>query len=363
MSSKKVAVLGITGSIGTQTVKVVKNLNYKVVAASAGFRIDTLRYLQQEYNIPVIYSPYGDFDRMLFEEAVCSSDIVVVAISSVIEMPLVLKCLDLGKRVAIATKEMIILGAEFFREYMWKNLFPIDSEHATLYMLLKHLPNLDLVKKVILTASGGAFRDLTLEDIKKLSPKEALKHPVWNMGYKITVDSATLANKGIELMEARVLFDINPDKLDAVLQKEVIVHAMVELNDGFVMMGAYNPTMLLPIQFALTYPDLRSSLVKPVLWDQVILNFRSIPLSKYGMYRLAIEVLRTDDLKLYISYLIADEIVVDSYIKEKISFDKMPILAEKIIDISKQFADMPESPEDRVKWYMDLKKRMKEVVI
>jgi len=230
-------------------------------------------------------------------------------------------------------------------------------------MLLRHLPNLDLVKKVILTASGGAFRDLTLEDIKKLSPKEALKHPVWNMGYKITVDSATLANKGIELMEARVLFDINPDKLDAVLHKEVIVHAMVELNDGFVMMGAYKPTMLLPIQFALTYPNLKPSLVKPVLWNQVVLNFSSIPLSKYGMYGLAIEVLRADDLKLYVSYLIADEIVVEAYVQEKISFDEMPILAKRIIDTSEQFGDMPESPDERVKWYMDMKKRMKEVVI
>ncbi len=276
MASCNLAILGITGSIGSQTVEVASHLGCHIKAASAGRRIAKLISLQKRLGIDAIYSPFGDFDRGAFEDAVFSSDMLMVAISDISELPLVLRFLETGKRVAIATKEMIVLGHDVITPYLWKNLYPVDSEHATVYMLMK--PYISTTSQVILTASGGAFRDLSLDEIDRLSPHDALKHPVWNMGMKITVDSATLANKGIELLEARVLFDIPPQRLDAVIHREVLVHAMVVLEDGFTLMGAYKPSMLLPIQFALTYPHLKASLVEPVNWHFATLHFEPIPL-------------------------------------------------------------------------------------
>ncbi|WP_449187109.1 hypothetical protein [Zhurongbacter thermophilus] len=360
MSECKLAILGITGSIGSQTVQVAQHLGCDIVAASAGRRIEKLQALKDTLGIGVIYSPYGNFDRKAFEEAVYSADAIMVATSDVSEMPFVLKLLEDGKRVAIATKEMLVLGHDLFAPYRWKNLYPVDSEHATVYMLMK--PYISLVKEVYLTASGGAFRDLSLNEIDNLSPKDALKHPVWSMGYKITVDSATLANKGIELLEARVLFDIPPSELKAVMHREVIVHAMVVLHDNFTLMGAYKPSMLLPIQFSLTYPDLKESLLKPISWHGQTLHFEDIPTDKYGMYKLAIDVLNTDDKKLYMLYLIADDIVVERYMKEEIRFSQMPWLAEKIIDTLSE-NNIPYQPEERIFWYRQMKERAKEVAI
>jgi len=360
VSRCKLAILGITGSIGSQTVQVAQHLGCDIVAASAGRRIEKLQSLKDVLGIDVIYSPYGNFDRKAFEEAVYSADAIMVALSDVSEMPLVLKLLESGKRVAIATKEMLILGHDLFAPYRWKNLYPVDSEHATVYILMR--PYVPLVKEIYLTASGGAFRDLSLQEIDNLSPKDALKHPVWSMGYKITVDSATLANKGIELLEARVLFDIPPSKLKAVMHREVIVHAMVVLHDNFTLMGAYKPSMLLPIQFSLTYPNLKASLLKSVNWHEQTLHFQDIPIDKYGMYKLAIDVLKTDDKKLYMLYLIADDIVVERYMKEEIKFSQMPVLAEKIINTLSD-SDIPTYPEDRVEWYRQMKERAKEVAI
>ncbi len=360
MASCKLSILGITGSIGSQTVEVASHLGCHIKAVSAGRRIDKLVSLQKRLDIDVIYSPFGDFDRGAFEDAVLSSDMLMVAISDISELPLVLEFLKTGKRVAIATKEMIVLGHDIIAPYLWKNLYPVDSEHATVYVLMK--PYRSTTSKVILTASGGAFRDLSLDEIDRLSPQDALKHPVWNMGMKITVDSATLANKGIELLEARVLFDIPPQRLDAVIHREVLVHAMIVLKDGFTLMGAYKPSMLLPIQFALTYPNLRTSLVNPVDWASANLHFEPIPLEKYGMFKLALDILRSDNKTLYLLYLLADEIVVERYLNGKITFSKMPLLAEKIMK-SLSNTKIPTDANEKVKWYSEMKKKAKEVSI
>ncbi len=360
MLNKKLAILGITGSIGTQTVQVARHLGMKIVAASAGRRIEQLEQLKEQYQIEAIYSPYGDYDRKLFEEAVFRADILMVSLSNVVELPLVLRFLESGKRVAIATKEMLILGADLFAKYRWKNLYPVDSEHATVYLLMK--PYIGSVKEIYLTASGGAFRDLTLSEIDVMDPTYAFKHPVWNMGKKITIDSATLANKGIELLEARVLFDVKPSNLKAVLHREVLVHAIVTLEDGFTLLGAYKPSMLLPIQFSLTYPQLQISLLEEIKWNDLTLHFEDVPTHKYGMYRLALDVLHSDELVNYISYLIADEIVVEHYIKGNLRFSQMSLLAGKIIN-RLNGNNIPSDPHDRVLWFNELKDRAKEVTL
>ncbi len=357
----KVAVIGATGSIGSQAIEVAIHLGYEVVAVSGGKRVEKLRTLAERLSADIWYSPYAGGDEKLFWDVVFEkADMLVVATSSVSDLPWVYAFLKTGRRVAIATKEMIILGWGLWDGFVWKNLYPVDSEHATVYLLLRG--NIDKVRRVILTASGGAFRDVSGEEMCSASLEEVLKHPVWSMGRKITVDSATLANKAIEMLEARVLFGLAPEAIGAVIHPQVIVHAIVELVDGMSLMGSFVPDMRLPIQMAMTYPYLQPSLVKPVQWEEVgTLDFYPIDENKYRMFAIGKKILYSDSHAMYAGYLIADELAVGMLMEGRIGVCDIPVLVEDMLSLD--LGEVPYDPGMRVAWYEQAKQRMLERVV
>ncbi len=266
---KKIAVLGCTGSIGTQTLDIVRNNpdKYEVTALSCGSDIDGLIACAREFNCKTL----GIYDKSKFEQlksrtnnavfcgddaltelAACDADIIVVAVVGMIGLKAVLAALKANKTVALANKESLVAGGGIVKRYLERGgeLRPVDSEHSAVWQCM-HGEN-NRVKRIILTASGGPFyfKDVDLDDV---TPEQAIAHPNWKMGKKISVDSATMMNKGLEIIEARWLFDTFD--IDYIIHPESVVHSMIEFEDGSIKAQASYADMRLPIQYALAYPN------------------------------------------------------------------------------------------------------------
>lgn len=272
---KKITVLGITGSIGMQTVDVVKNNpdKFEIIAASAGKNITLLEEILtilpikhvcvlEENDMNVLKDKYPNIHFYFGEEGLVdistleTVDIVLNAIVGFAGLVPTMKAIECHKDIALANKETLVVAGHLIVPLVKKNnvkLLPVDSEHSAIFQSLNGERHED-IQKLILTASGGSFRDRTLEELKDVTVKEALNHPNWSMGAKITIDSATLFNKGLEVMEARWLFDIDYDHIEVIIHPESIVHSMVEFKDTSVIAQLGTPDMRLPIQYALTYP-------------------------------------------------------------------------------------------------------------
>ena len=269
------AILGSTGSIGTQTLDVVRGLpdRFRVAALAAGGNVALLRRQIEEFRpaaaharpgaeADVLASELGrDAWQPLDELAVRPDvDIVVVATSGRLGLEPTLRALEAGKVVALANKEVLVVGGHVVRAALEANahrgaeLRPIDSEHSAIWQCLWGEPP-ETVERLTLTASGGAFRDYDADALDRVTPEQALRHPNWEMGPKVTIDSATLFNKGLEAIEARWLFDIPIDRVDIVQHRESIVHSLVTYADGSIKAQLGEPDMRLPIQCALTYPE------------------------------------------------------------------------------------------------------------
>lgn len=270
---KKIALIGSTGSIGTQVVSVVKRHpdKFKIVSIAAGAnaglflrQVDELRpsvatistELNKEYSAPKGVKVVSGDESAFLSAVIQEADVVVVALVGFKGLEAVLKAIELGKNVALANKESLVVGGSLVVEKAKKKgvkITPIDSEHSAIWQAL----DFDFkkpFKRLILTSSGGAFRDYTYEQLLKAKGRDALSHPTWNMGAKITVDCATLVNKAYEVAEARWLFDTEYDKIDVVIHRESIIHSMVEFEDSSVIAQMSYPNMELPIQIALSYP-------------------------------------------------------------------------------------------------------------
>ena len=269
------AILGSTGSIGTQTLDVVRSLpdRFRVSALAAGGNVELLRRQIEEFRPSAAWARPGgaavglaselgrDSWQPLDELAVRPDvDIVVVATSGRLGLEPTLRALEAGKIVALANKEVLVVGGHVVRAALEANahrgaeLRPIDSEHSAIWQCLWGEP-LETVERLTLTASGGAFRDYDANALDRVTPEQALRHPNWVMGPKVTIDSATLFNKGLEAIEARWLFDIPIDRVDIVQHRESIVHSLVTYADGSIKAQLGEPDMRLPIQCALTYPE------------------------------------------------------------------------------------------------------------
>ena len=277
---KNIAVLGSTGSIGTQTLEVVENNpDMKVVSLAADSNIDLVeqqikkfhpevvcifreekarelaRRVQGE-NVSVLYGMEG----LIACATVASADVVVAAVVGMIGIRPVIEAIQAGKDIAFANKETLVTAGHIIMPMIRKHqvlLMPVDSEHSAIFQCLNGEQHGD-VKRILLTASGGPFRGKKLEDLQQIQVKDALKHPNWSMGRKITIDSSTMVNKGLEVIEARWLFDVDYDHIDVVVQPQSVIHSMVEFADGAVMAQLGTPDMKLPIQYALTYPQRRN---------------------------------------------------------------------------------------------------------
>ncbi len=276
---KNIAILGSTGSIGTQTLDVVrKNNDLRVVAVSAGRSVEKLEEQIREFH-PLLAAVWDEkaaedlkiriadtttkvvsgMDGLLELASMPESDILVTAIVGMIGIRPTMEGIRAGKDIALANKETLVTAGHLImpmaKEYD-VSILPVDSEHSAIFQAI-HGEEKKEIHKLLITASGGPFRGRTTEELKKVTVSDTLKHPNWVMGQKITVDSATLVNKGLEVMEAKWLFDVDLDHIQVVVQPQSIIHSMVEFKDGAIMAQLGTPDMRLPIQYALYYPHRR----------------------------------------------------------------------------------------------------------
>ena len=277
---RHLAILGSTGSIGTQTLEVVdNNEDMKVVSLAAGSNIDLVEQQIRKYHPEVVCIYQEDkareLARRVTDETVsvlygmdgliacataASADVVVAAVVGMIGIRPVIEAIRCGKDIAFANKETLVTAGHIIMPMIRKYqvlLTPVDSEHAAIFQCLNGEHHGEIAK-ILLTASGGPFRGRKKEELASVTVEDALRHPNWTMGRKITIDSSTMVNKGLEVMEARWLFDVDYDHIQVVIQPQSVIHSMVEFVDGAVMAQLGTPDMKLPIQYALTYPQRRN---------------------------------------------------------------------------------------------------------
>jgi 1-deoxy-D-xylulose-5-phosphate reductoisomerase len=346
---KRIAILGSTGSIGRQTLDVVAwhPDRFEVVALAA--RTDAPLFRQQvEQFKPKLAALTGasrdgwspDETRLCFGEpslveiaTAPDVDVVVVATSGTAGLAPTIAALEQGRAVALANKEALIMAGHLVTEASRRSgapIIPVDSEHSALWQCLlgeaRHR-----IRQLILTASGGAFRDLPRSELPSVTPAQALKHPNWSMGPKITVDSATMMNKGLEVLEAAWLFDVSVDDVSIVIHRESIVHSLVEYVDGSVKAQLSLPDMRLPIQFALSYPDrLPAPLEKLDLTRLQKLTFEPLDRERFRCAHLAIEAGRLGDSYPTVMNA-ANEIAVELFLAGMLRFDQIPNVIEDVV--------------------------------
>jgi 1-deoxy-D-xylulose-5-phosphate reductoisomerase len=262
-----------------------------------------------------------------------AADLVLAAMAGAAGLPAVHAAIGAGQTVALANKEPLVMAGDLLTRLAAKtgaSILPVDSEHSAIFQLLAGHPR-EEVCRVILTASGGPFRELSPQDLARVTPEQALAHPTWRMGKKVTVDSATLMNKGLELIEARWLFDFGADQIEVLLHPQSIVHSLVELRDGCLLAHLGYPDMRTPIQFALSFPERR-----PVSWARLdlaavgSLNFEALEPGRWPCLELAREALNRGGTAPAVMNA-ANELAVGLFLERKLSFSGIPKLAEEAL--------------------------------
>jgi 1-deoxy-D-xylulose-5-phosphate reductoisomerase len=344
-STTNLAILGSTGSIGRQTLQVVRNLagRFHVVGLGAGQNLELLSQQIAEFKPKYIYyqsdkpSKLASFDcNFLPMEEIAAHpavDIVVIATSGKAGLSATLAAVKAGKKIAIANKEPLVMAGEIITREAKKSgakLLPIDSEHSAIWQCLNGESRPP--KRILLTASGGPFRNFSEEQLDKVTPQQALQHPSWQMGQKVTIDSATLMNKGLEIMEAHWLFNVPLAQIDVIIHPQSIIHSMVEFVDGSFKAQLAFPDMRLPIQYALTYPERLPNPELPKLdWTKIKnLTFEPPDLQLFPCLELAIKAAKTGGTA-PTALCAADEIAVDLFLQAAIKFTDIPRLVAEVI--------------------------------
>lgn len=312
---KRIALLGSTGSVGQQTLDVVRRFpeQFQIVALAARSNVELLAQQAQEFhpslvacfadNPDVAHAARSAFPHVVFGEQGLldvathpEADIVVAATSGLVGLQPTLAAISAGKTIALANKETLVMAGHLVMqaaEHANVSILPVDSEHSAVWQCLRG-EQVSEVQRLLLTASGGPFRQATLEQLRSVTVAQALAHPTWRMGPKITIDSATLMNKGLEVLEAHWLFTIPYERIAVVVHPESIIHSMVEFIDGSVKMQASLPSMHLPILNALSYPErlntAQTGLVRELCWSDVgRLNFEELDMERFPCFRLALD--------------------------------------------------------------------------
>ncbi len=359
MHSTGVAILGSTGSIGCNTLRVVESLtthNLRVVGLAAGANVERLAD-QIATHLPEVVSVDNettahDLRAKLFERDVDlprivtgeaglvevathpQADCVVSATVGAIGFVPTLRALEAGKRVALANKETLVMAGELMTRAAQKSgaeLLPIDSEHNALHQCLRgECP--DEVRRIVLTASGGPFRTKNKAEMKQASVAEAMRHPTWKMGAKITIDSATLMNKGLEVIEAHWLFGFGPEQIDILVHPESVVHSMIEMIDGSVIAQMGITDMRHAIQYALTYPERHECQLPPLDLTSISgLHFEAPDLDRFPCIALAYRALREGGT-LPAAMNAANEEAVGAFIDERICLTEIPAIIQSVMD-------------------------------
>ncbi len=353
---KRISLLGATGSIGIQTLDLVRlhPEHFEVVALSFGRNIELGLSIIEEFK-PKLVSVISKEDKVKLEQRLRfvpeivygdeglvnvathhECNILVNAVLGSVGLVPTLEAIKAGKTIAIANKETLVTAGHLVMKLAEKHdvkILPVDSEHSAIFQSIMG-QDVTKISRLILTASGGSFRDRSRSDLENVTVKEALAHPNWSMGAKITVDSATMMNKGLEVIEAKWLFDIPYEKIEVILHKESIIHSMVEYDDTGVIAQLGTPDMRVPIQFALTYPNrLNLPLAKRLnLLEIGTLHFEKMDLDRFRCLKFAYQAGKSGGT-LPTVLNAANEIAVDSFLKGRISFLQIEDCIEQALEM------------------------------
>ena len=354
---KRIAVLGSTGSIGTQTLDVCRRLGYEIVALAAGSNAELLEKQAREFSpklvaaadenaarrLSIALSGTGitvlGGERAVLEAAAAECDIVLNAVTGIAGLRPTIAAVEAGNDIALANKETLVAGGRRVMDYAAEHgikILPVDSEHSAIFQCLQAKGDYARIKKLILTASGGPFFGKTAAELENMRPEDALRHPTWSMGKKVTIDSASMANKGLEIIEDAHLFDVEQNNIDVVIHRESIVHSLVQFTDNSVLAQLGVPDMRTPIQYALTWPERESEAAAELdLANVGTLHFyrqdeKTFPST--GLARYALDKGGTATA----AFNAADEIAVAAFLDGKIKFTDIPKIIEKTIE--KEFA-------------------------
>jgi len=347
---KKLSLLGSTGSIGTQTLEVVRHLNqaghrFEIVAFAAGSNLTLLAEQIREFKPKIVcIKQKADADLLRSKikkpvEIVCGeeglrqiarldeADLLVNALVGAVGLEPTLEALKYNINVALANKESLVIGGHLVKEALKSShaqIIPIDSEHSGVFQVIRGMGvGSSDIERIVLTASGGALRDYPIEALEHVTKDQVLAHPTWKMGARITVDSATLINKGLEVIEAHWLFELPFDKIEVVIHPQSIVHALIELRDGSIMAQMSAPDMRIPIQYALTYPERIenefSALRLRPCRQTLDLSFSTVDHQRYPVFKLICEAGRRGG-RLPAVLNAADEVLVERFLADEIRF-------------------------------------------
>lgn len=360
---KKIAILGSTGSIGSQALQVIEmhpeELELQVIIANNN--VDLLIRQAQKYHpryvvignekkydqlasalnqLPIdLYAGKDSINQIVGHEAI---DMVLTAVVGFSGLIPTVRALEAGKDIALANKETLVVAGEYITwlaEQKKVKIIPVDSEHSAIYQCLVG-ESIDWIEKIYLTASGGPFRERTIESLQKVTVKEALKHPNWTMGEKITIDSASMMNKGLEAIEAKWLFDLEPEQIDVIVHPQSVIHSIVQFVDGSMKAQMGVPDMKIPIQYALGYPArLKSTIQRFNFLDYPDLTFEKADTKKFRNLALSFEAMRTGG-NMPCVLNAANEVAVEAFLEGEIGFLDMPDVIEKTLQKS-SFIEKP----------------------
>ena len=357
---KKISILGVTGSIGTQTLDVVRNSDdIKIIGISANSSTEKMKEIIKEFKPKYVammkeecaeelkefckensfeIEVYSGLDGLVKISVLDEIDMVVTSVVGMIGLVPTIKAIKAKKDIALANKETLVVAGELVMKAAEENgvkILPVDSEHSAIYQSLRG-NDLSTLKKIILTASGGPFRGKKEEELKEITLEEALNHPNWSMGKKITIDSATLMNKGLEVIEAHWLFNCDYDNIQVVVHPQSIIHSMVEYTDGAIIAELGSADMRLPIQYALNYTERKKEVAKSIDFYEISkLTFEKPDMDTFKCLKIAYEVGKNGGL-LPTVLNGANEVAVQLFLDRKIKFLE---IAEIIENTLKEFKD------------------------
>ena len=341
---KSISVLGCTGSIGRQTIAVAEHTGIKVAALTANRKIDMLEEQARRLH-PAFVAVYDEAAAKAFKTAVADTDIrvgsgmeglieaatleesdcVVTAVSGSVGLKPTLAAIDEKKRIALANKETLVCAGDIVMARAGEKgaeIVPVDSEHSAVFQCLMGRGKGEL-KKILLTGSGGPFRGKAREELEDVTPEQAVAHPNWNMGAKISVDSSTMMNKGLEFIEAMHLFSVTPDDIQVVIHPQSVIHSMVELVDGTVIAQMGVPDMGLPIQLALTYPERRPSMFSRLDFTRLKdLSFEAPDFEKTPCLKLAMDCARIGGTAPCVMSA-ANEVAVGMFLRRRLGYNRI----------------------------------------
>ena len=333
---KKIVLIGSTGSIGRQVIDVCLRHpdEFKIIALVSGS--ESAEFGKQKSLIKPLYCATAESDRELALSlaALPEADIIFNAAGGFAGVEYSLAAVNAGKTLALANKETLVCAGDIIlpaAKTSGAKILPVDSEHSAIWQCLG-FDNSRKVKRLIITASGGAFRDYTPEMLKGVTPEQALAHPTWQMGKKITVDSATLMNKGYEVIEANKLFGTDYKDIEAVIQPQSVIHSLVEYDDGAVLAQMSYPTMEIPIQLALSYPERLATSVKPMDFKSPFsLDFKPLDTQKYPCFELALKCGRAGGIMPCVLNA-ADEVAVAAFLGGRIAFTEIYGVVQRTVN-------------------------------